>query len=234
MTKKVKSSELVRARKETKRLQREARTRIRKARKIAKQSGDRVQLERLDRIEKQFSNSLESIGKSKLPKSFKNNVMREKGRAIMLKKLIRTSDLSKKKQKRISRRTIERLIGKEKTDLLVKKVGGGQLTKMSNQFWQEMYQAQDRLYSMGIVPADEIMGKYGSIGSGLLNTGKLVVNDGYWSSHKVVLDQGDVDDDDEMTTPRLTLVAPENDDKVVNTDLASAIVQYYKSKYGIE
>lgn len=238
MTKRIKSSNLVKARKETKRLQREANTRIRKAIKTAKSNNDSLALEKIERIKKNFSNSLTSNNKSGLPKSFRNNVMREKGRAIQLKRLISKSDLSKKKQKRISRRTIEKLLGKEKTDALVKKVGGGQLTKMSNQFWEQMYQAQDRLYSMGIVPADEIMGKYGSIGSGLLSAGKQVVNEGYWANHKVdiIQDSHETDWESNDLIDELGITAPEqpNEIKVENKDLADAIVEWYKSKYGIE
>lgn len=237
MTKRIKSSNLVKARKETKRLQREAKTRIRKAANRARKNGDDISMKKIEQLEKNFSNSLTS-NKSGLPKSFRNNVMREKGRAIQLKRLISKSDLSKKKQKRISRRTIERLLGKEKTDLLVKKVGGGQLTKLSNQFWEQMYQAQDRLYSLGIVPADEIMGKYGSIGSGLLSTGKQVINDGYWANHKVDIMQDshetDWESNDLIDELGITEPAQPIEIKVENKDLADAIVEWYKSKYGIE
>ncbi len=233
MTKRIKSSELVRARKETKRLQHEAKTRIRKARKIAKQSGDKVQLERLDRIEQNFANSLESIGKSKLPKSFKNNVMREKGRAIALKKLIRTSDLSKKKQKRQSKKTFEKLFGKEKTRSILNKIGGREMSRLSNEFWNQLYMAQDMLYSLGIVPADEIMGKSGSIGSGLLETSKELVNDGYWTGIKFEIGPSMTNDGD-TSVATLKMVVSEDDTKVETSDLAWAIVEWYKTKYGIE
>lgn len=233
MSKRKRSSDLVKARKETKRLQHEARTRIRKARKIAKQSGDKVQLEKLDKIEKNYSNSLESIGKSKLPKSFKHNVMREKGRAIMLKKLIKTSALSKKKQKRQSRKTFEKLFGKEKTRSILNKIGGREMNRLSNEFWNQLYMAQDMLYALGIAPADEIMGKYGSIGSGLLDTGKELVNDGYWTGIKLKMGQGTTSDGD-TSIATLKVVVTEDDTKVETSDLAWAIVEWYKTKYGID
>ena len=171
MTKRKKSSDLVRARKETKRLQREAKTRIRKAKKIAQESGDNIALENLKHIEKNFSNSLANAGKSGLPKSYTHNVNWETGRAIQLKRLVRKADLSKKKQSKIAKRTFERLFGKEKATTMLHRYGGRQMVKMSNEFWQQLYMAQDMLFALDIVPADEIMGKYGSIGSGLLETG---------------------------------------------------------------
>ena len=67
MTKRIKSRQLVKARKETKRLQREARTRIRKAKKHAKESNDELELKNIVGLEKRFSNSLTSSGKSGLP-----------------------------------------------------------------------------------------------------------------------------------------------------------------------
>ena len=74
MTKRIKSSELVRARKETKRLQREANTRIRKAIKDAKKSGDKVELKNVLKVKKTFSNSLKPAGKSGLPKSYTHRI----------------------------------------------------------------------------------------------------------------------------------------------------------------
>lgn len=235
MTKRIKSSELVRARKETKRLQREANTRIRKAMKDAKRSGDNIELEKINRIKKTFSNSLKPVGRTGLPKSYTHNVMWEKGRALDLKKLNSRSILSKKKKQRITRRTFENLFGKEKTREYLNKIGGREMNRMSNDFWEEMYKAQDRLYAAGIVPADEIMGKYGSIGSGLLATGKKVVNDGYWSECKVLIEDGSPTGvDGEMPKIKMAVPAPPNDEKVEIKDLSDAIVEYYKGKYGIE
>lgn len=234
MTKRIKSSELVRARKETKRLQREANTRIRKAMKAAKRSGDKIELEKINRIKKTFSNSLKPVGKTGLPKSYTHNIMWEKGRAMELKRLNSRTVLSKKRKQKITRKTFEKLFGKEKTREYLNKIGGSEMNRMSNEFWDQMYKAQDMLYSSGIVPADEIMGRYGSIGSGLLKTGKQVVNSGYWSDRKVVIDDGSTGDEGE--TPKIKLLIPtsEKDDKVETQDLATAIVKYYKGKYGLE
>ena len=181
LTKRIKSSSLVKARKETKRLQREARTRIRKARKHAQESGDEIEFKKLDKISKNFKKSLTATSKEKLSKSFKNNVMRERGKALNLEQLLKNSTLSTKARKRVTKRTFEKLFGKEKTKELSSKIGGREMSRMSNQFWDEMYKAQDKLYASGIVPADEIMGKWGSIGSGLLKTGKTLINEGYWT-----------------------------------------------------
>lgn len=235
MTKRIKSSDLVRARKETKRLQREANTRIRKAMKAAKRSGDKIELKKVQEIQKTFSNSLTPAGKTGLPKSYTHNVMWEKGRALDLKKVVNRSVLSKKKKQKITRRTFENLFGKEKTRELLNKYGGSEMNRMSNEFWDQMYKAQDMLYSAGIVPADEIMGRYGSIGSGLLKTGKQVVNDGYWSERKVIIDDGtSTDNEGEMPSIKMVAPAPDNDEQVETQDLATAIVKYYKDKYGIE
>lgn len=231
MTKRIKSSALVKARKETKRLQREARTRIRKARKYAQESGDKIELKKLEKISKNFEKSLKSTSKENLPKSFKRNVMRERGKALNLKQLLKNSNLSTKGRKKATRRTFEKLFGNEKTRELSSKIGGREMTRMSNQFWDEMYKAQDKLYASGIVPADEIMGKWGSIGSGLLKTGKTIVNDGYWTGKKVEITSTVSDDGD--TPPMLRITTTEHDDQVETSDLSDAIVNWYKQKYGL-
>lgn len=231
MTKRIKSSSLVKARKETKRLQRETRTRIRKARKYAQESGDTKELKKLSELEKRYSRSLKSVGKSGLPKSYTHNVMWEKGRALNLKELNSKTLLNQKKKARVTRRTFEHLFGKEKTTGYLNTIGGREMTRMSNQFWDEMYKAQDKLYAAGIVPADEIMGKWGSIGSGLLKTGKLLVNDGYWTGRKVEISSNVSDDGD--TPPMLRIVSTENDDQVETSNLSDAIVDWYKQKYGL-
>lgn len=230
MTKRIKSSDIVRARKETKRLQREVQTRIRKATKRAENSGDNIMLQKIERLKKSHSSSLTSTSKSGLPKSFRNNVNREKGRKIQLEKLAKSTVLSKKKQKRQTRKTFEKLFGKEKTTSLLNTLGGSQMSRMSSEFWEQLYKAQDQLFAMGIVPADEIMGKFGSIGSGLLDTGKQVVNDGYWETITF-----DIDDSSSSGTSASTdLVAKINDQKVKSSELSDAIVTWYKQKYGIE
>ena len=236
MTKRKKSGDLVKARKETKRLQREARIRIRKARKQAQESGDAIELKKVEKISKNFEKSLKSTSTEKLPKSFKNNVMRERGKALNLERLLKNSSLSTKGKKRVTRRTFEKLFGKEKTRELSSKIGGREMSRMSNQFWDEMYKAQDKLYAAGIVPADEIMGKYGSIGSGLLKTGKIIVNDGYWSDKKVTIMQADSGGIvGEMPEPNIVIAdAGPNYTKVENKNLSDAIVDYYKQKYGLE
>ena len=114
MTKRIKSSEIVRAKKETKRLQREANTRIRKATRRAKNSGDAIQLKNIEQLKKTHFNSLSNKSNANLPKSFTNNVMREKGRIMQLKKISQNKILSNKAQKRYTRRTFENLFGKEK------------------------------------------------------------------------------------------------------------------------
>ena len=231
MTKRIKSSSLVKARKETKRLQREARTRIRKAKKYAQESGDTKELKKLSELEKSYSRSLKSVGKSGLSKSYTHNVMWEKGRALNLKELNSKTLLNQKKKARVTRRTFEHLFGKEKTTDYFNTIGGRQMNKLSNDFWDEMYKAQDLLYSSGIVPADEIMGKWGSIGSGLLKTGKMLVNDGYWSGRRVEISSS-VNDDGE-TVSMLKVASSENDNQVETSDLSEAIVNWYKEKYGL-
>lgn len=231
MTKRIKSSSLVKARKETKRLQREARTRIRKAKKHAKESGDELELKKVEDLEKNFSNSLTSVGKSGLPKSYTHNIMWEKGRALDLEKLVNKGVLSEKKRQRQYRRTFEHLFGKERTKAIAQQIGGREMSKMSNQFWDEMYKAQDRLYAKGIVPADEIMGKWGSIGSGLLKTGKMLVNEGYWSKMKVEITTSTGDDGE--TPPMLKAVSQGDDEQVETQDLSDAIVKWYEQKYGL-
>ena len=231
MTKRIKSSSLVKARKETKRLQREARTRIRKAKKHAKESNDELELEKVEGLEKRFVNSLTSSGKSGLPKSYTHNVKWEQGRALDLKNLVNKGVLNNKKRKRQTRRTFEHLFGKEKTKAIAQKMGGREMSRMSNQFWDEMYKAQDRLYAKGIVPADEIMGKWGSIGSGLLKTGKMLVNEGYWSKLNVEITTNTGDDGD--TPPMLKAVSQGDDEQVETQNLSDAIVKWYEQKYGL-
>ena len=229
MTKRKKSSELVRARKETKRLQREANTRIRKAIKSAKINNDSIALEKIEKIKKSYSNSLSINKKSNLPKSFRHNVMREKGRAIQLEKLNHSSILSKKKQKRQTMRTFEKVYGKEKTKAILGAIGGGRMNKLSNEFWEQLYKAQDMLYSMGIVPADEIMGKFGSIGSGLLEAGKQVAKNGYWA--KVEIDLSPIQVTKESIKENIK--AQTTKKKVTTSELADAIIAHYKQEYGL-
>lgn len=225
MTKRTKSSDLVRARKETKRLQREANTRIRKAMREAEKSNDDIELQKLERIAKNFAKSLLSTRKEKLPKSFKSNVMRERGKASNLEHLLHKSDLNKKAKKRQTRKTFERIFGKEKTGTLLGTIGGREMGRLSNEFWEQLYKAQDMLFALGIVPADEIMGRWGSIGSGMLEIGTKLVNDGYWSSIKI-----DIDPKNNGTW----VVMSEQDDRVTESDLSSAIVAWYKQQYGME
>lgn len=233
MTKRKKSSDLVKARKETKRLQKEARARIRKARKRAQKIGDIIELEKINKLEKNFSNSLKSSGKSGLPKSYTHNTMWEKGRALDLEKLNNKAVLSKKKRKRHTRRTFEKIYGKKKTKEIARKIGGAEMSKLSNEFWEQLYQAQDRLFALGIVPADEIMGKFGSIGSGLLETGKDLVKDGFWS--KVSIQLGKVEfEDSTSATASEKLTMKKKKKKIESGNLADAIVQWYKQQYGIK
>ena len=225
MTKRKKSSDLVKARKETKRLQREAKTRLRKAMQEAQESNDDIELQKLERIAKNFAKTLLSTSKENLPKSFKSNVMRERGKSLNLERLLKKSDLNKKAKKRQTRKTFERIFGKEKTVAILGTIGGREMGRLSNAFWEQLYKAQDILFALGIVPADEIMGRWGSIGSGLLEVGTKLVNDGYWSSIKINIDP---------KNNGTWVVMSEQDDRVTETDLASAIVEWYKQHYGIE
>lgn len=230
MTKRIKSSDLVRARKETKRLQREANTRIRKAIKRAKKSGDTIELKKIHRVKKTFSNSLKPVGKTGLPKSYTHNVNWERGRAMQLKKFNHSTVLSKKKKKRQTTRTFEKLFGKEKTKELYHKIGGSVMNKMSSEFWDQLYKAQDMLFSAGIVPADEIMGGKGSIGSGLLETGKELVKSGYWD--KIKFELGKVHSNRSGSSIKLSI---ETDKKKITTnDLAESIFAWYKQEYGLD
>lgn len=229
MTKRIKSSELTRARKETKRLQREVQTKIRKATKRAKNAGDDIALKKIEKLKATHSKSLASNKDSGLPVSFRHNVMREKGRAIQLKNLLQSSVLSEKKQKKQTRKTFEKLFGKEKTQHYLKTIGGSRMAKMSSEFWEEMYKAQDMLYSLGIVPADEIMGRYGSIGSGLLDTGKKLVNDGFWERVSF-----DIETNSNGTSSNTDLIVKAEDKKIETDELSVAIVKWYKEQYGIE
>lgn len=230
MTKRIKSSDLVKARKETKRLQREANTRIRKAIKRAKINGDDIALRNIEQFRKRYSNSLSNKKNSGLPKSFRNNVMREKGRAIQLKQLNQKGLLSKKKQKRQTTKTFEKLFGKEKTKTIINKIGSGKMNKLSNEFWEQLYKAQDMLFSMGIVPADEIMGKWGSIGSGLLETGKQVVDSGFWEKVTIDLDDAEAVGSSAYTDINVKI----EEEKIKTNELSGVIVDWYKKKYGIE
>lgn len=225
MTKRKKSSDLVKARKETKRLQREAKTRIRKAMRDARESNDDIEIQKLERLAKNFAKSLISTSKENLPKSFKSNVMRERGKTLNLENLLKKSDLNKKAKKRQTRKTFERIFGKEKTGNILGLIGGREMGRLSNEFWEQLYNAQDLLFALGIVPADEIMGRWGSIGSGLLEVGTKLVNDGYWSSVQI-----DIDPKNNGTW----VIMSEKDDRVAESDLASAIVAWYKQQYGIE
>lgn len=229
MTKRKKSSDLVKARKETKRLQREANTRIRKAANRARKNGDDLAMKKIEQLKKSHSNALSSNKESGLPKSFRHNVMREKGRSIQLEKLNHSSILSKKKQKRQTMRTFEKLYGKKKTKEILGVIGGGRMNKLSGEFWEQLYKAQDILYSMGIVPADEIMGKFGSIGSGLLEVGKQVSKDGYWA--KVSIDLSPIQDT--KTSINEKIKANTTKKKVTTSELADAIIAHYKNEYGL-
>ena len=107
------------------------------------------------------------------------------------------------------------------------------MSRLSNEFWQQMYMAQDMLFALGIVPADEIMGRWGSIGSGLLEIGKEVVNDGYWTGLNLKFENG-FSGDGSSSTASLKLVVTDDETKVETSELAVAIVEWYKEKYGLD
>lgn len=230
MTKRIKSSDIVKARKETKRLQRQAQTRIRKATKIAERAGDNNALKKIQEIQRKNSKVLSNKNEGGLPLAFKHNVMREKGRAMRLNSLLtKNTVLSQKRQKKVVRKTFEKLFGKNKTSSLLKTLGGTQMSRLSGEFWEQMYKAQDMLYAEGIVPVTEIMGRFGSIGSGLLETGKQLVNDGFWERVTFGLET-----DSEGSSASTDLVVKFEDKKIETDELPDAIVKWYKAQYGLE
>ena len=78
------------------------------------------------------------------------------------------------------------------------------------------------------------MGKWGSIGSGLLATGKKLINDGYWSDKKVTIIEADSNGvDGEMPEPNIMIAEAPKYTKVENKTLSDAIVEWYEQKYGL-
>lgn len=230
MTKKAKSSDIVKARKETKRLQRQAQTRIRKMTKKAKKTGNTHALKQLEELQRKNSKFLSNSGISSLPKSLKNNVLREQGRAMKLHQLLtQNTTLSQKRQKKVARKTFERLFGKEKTSSFLNTIGGTQMSKLSDEFWEQMYKAQDVLSSEGFVPPRTLYGRYGSIGSGLLDTGKQLVHDGFWERVTFGFET-----DSSGSLASTDLVVKVEDKRIETEDLSKAIVQWFKNYYGIE
>lgn len=214
------AKDLTITRKRTKKLRREAQNRIRKARREAMEADDRVALDRLEKIAKEFERALTPINKEKgLSKRLKHNVNREIGKELKLEDLNKKPILNKKKQKRLSTRTFNKIFGKEKAKPMIMELGTREVNKRSNEFWHAMYQAQDMLLSAGFVPIEEIYGPHGSIGSDLLEVGSNLVDNGFWAtihldykedySTWVVMDEDDID---EQTLPE-------------------AIFKYYEQQY---
>lgn len=228
MTKRVKSSKLVKARKETKRLQREAQTRIRKAKARAIRAGDKNALKQIAKYEtKTFKDTLTPA--SKIMDVKNKNFQWEKGRQLRLKDLMKREAISHKRQKRNTKRTFETLFGKEKTKELLKTIGGSQMTQMSDEFWEEIGKAKDLLHSAGI-PWESLEDEHGTKGSGLLvNTGRTMVQDGYWEN--VTIELGDSETSGYTTYTDIDV--KENRRKIQSNELADTIVQWYKERYGL-
>ena len=225
------ASKYTKAHKESKKMQREARTKIRQAMKQAANDKDVREVEAINEKIQHYIHSLTPAIKEGLPKSFQHNVKREMGKTSRLKKFVNSKEFNKKKQKRVATRTMQKIFGKQwKNVALDNHWTGGDIRMYSNEFWRQLYIAQDYLASTGLVSPEQIYGRNGSIGSDLLQTGKDILNDGYWqdmtiSFKKEIRGAGEV-----------ALVVTTNVDdsgKVTTRELSAAIVQYYQDKFNM-
>lgn len=224
-------NDYVRAHKESKRMQKEARTRIRKAMKQAANDKDVREVEAINERIQHYIHSLTPAIKEGLPKSFRHNVQRETGKASRLKKMVKTKEFNKKKQKRIVNRTMQKIFGEQwKNVALSNKWTGGDIRMYSNEFWRQLYIAQDYLASSGLVSPEQIYGRDGSIGSDLLQTGKDIVNDGYWQDMTISF-RKETRGDGEVALVMTTNV--DDSGKVTTQELSAAIVQYYQDKFNL-
>lgn len=225
------ASEYAKMHKESKRMQREARTRIRKAMKQAVRDKDVREVEAINERIQHYIHSLTPAIKEGLPKSFRHNVARETGKASNLKRMLNTKEFNKKKQKRVATRTMEKIFGKNwKNVALTNKWTGGDIRMYSNEFWRQLYIAQDYLASTGLVSPEQIYGRNGSIGSDLLQTGKDIVNNGYWQDMSISF-RKETRGDGAVALVMTTNV--DDDGKVTTQELSAAIVQYYQDKFDL-
>lgn len=210
------ASDLVKTRKRVKKLRRQAETRIRKARKQAKLSNDDVALERLRKIEREYKRALTPIGKEqRLSKRMRANVNREIGKELKLEKLIKSEALNFSKQKKVMHKTYEKIYGK-KAKAEVRKIGIREAKRRSNQFWEQVYHAQDMLVSSGYVPIESIYGRGGSAGSDLVAVATSIVRNSYRTHY---------------STQRSNWIT--KDGKGNETSVTRAIFNHYKKKYGM-
>ena len=210
------ASELTKTRKKVKKLRRQAETRIRKARKQALKSNDTIALKRLEQLEREYKRALTPIGKEKhLSKRMKSNLNREIGKELKLQKLVKHEALNFKKQKRVTSKTYQKIYG-EHAKSEVHKIGIREAKKRANQFWDEVYKAQDILVSSGFVPVEEVFGRGGSAGSDLVSIASSVVRNKYITRYS--------------KSGKTWVVNLGNGKK---TSVSQAIVNHYKKKYGM-
>ena len=210
------ASDLVKTRKRVKKLRRQVETRIRKARKQAMQSNDSVALERLKKIEQEYKRPLTPIGKEQyLSKKMKANVNREIGKELKLEKLIKNEALNFKKQRRVTSKTYEKIYGSA-AKKEVRKIGIKEAKRRSNQFWEQVYKAQDMLVASGFVPMEEIYGRGGSAGSDLVAVASSIVRNNYRTRY---------------SKRRGNWVTKGKHGK--ETSVSKAIFNHYKKKYGM-
>lgn len=225
------ASDYTKAHKESKKMQREARTKIRQAMKQATNDKDVREVEAINERIQHYIHSLTPAIKEGLPKSFQHNVSRETGKASRLKHMINTKEFNKKKQKRVATRTMEKIFGKKWQNVaLSNKWTGGDIRMYSNEFWRQLYIAQDYLASSGLVSPEQIYGRDGSIGSDLLQIGKDIVNDGYWQDMSISFKK-ETRGNGEVALVMTTNV--DDDGKVTTQELSAAIVQYYQDKFDL-
>lgn len=213
------ASELTKARKRSKKLRREAQTRIRKARKQALDSEDEIALENIEKIAKKFARALMPTSKEKgLSNRMKSNVNREIGKELTLERLNKRQALNQKKQKRVANQTFKKIYG-DKAKGMIMDLGQREVNKRSNEFWHAMYEAQDLLASAGFVPIEEIYGRNGSIGSGLLEVGTSLIDNGYWADFSIEY------------KPDNSAWVVMSEDGIDEMSLPQAILKYYEQEY---
>lgn len=210
------ASELTKTRKSVKKLQRQAETRLRKARKQAIRSNDPIALRKLEQIEREYKRALTPTSREKhLSNKMKNNVNREIGKQLKLQRLVKHEVLNFKKQKRVTSKTYQKIYG-EHAKAEVHKIGLREAKKRANQFWDEVYKAQDILVSSGFVPVEEVFGRGGSAGSDLVSVASSVVSNKYITRYS--------------KSGKKWVVNLGNGKK---TSISHAIVRHYKKKYGM-
>lgn len=210
------ASDLVKTRKRVKKLRRQAENRIRKARKQAIKSNDSVALEKLKKIERDYKRPLTPIGKEQhLSRKMRSNVNREIGKELKLERLIKNEALNFKKQKRVTSKTYERIYGSAAKNE-VRKIGIREAKRRSNQFWEQVYKAQDMLVASGFVPIEEVYGRGGSAGSDLVAVASSIVRNSMRTHY---------------SKRRGNWVTKGKHGK--ETSISEAIFNHYKKKYGM-